>query len=424
MGSCSNKAGHHHGGPIKTEIITVNKEVSQPEHEDNKHVATVTPTPRNHLSVPIDPQAKSNSLENSRKTRKNLTVLATNNDEIEIPKDMSLEQSFKAQYNESKIEQGSLMVIREPITIGGRPSTNKQTNFEEKLTLIQGDNVKTEFLLEQGLWVCCKKGMKPEQPNQDDFVVVVENSNLLFGVFDGHGSHGHHISNFVHEHIPRLLFQSAYWTFNPLAAYLEAFPKAHKDLLDLCALESTPFDCTLSGCTSTVITIRDSTLYVAHVGDSRAVLGKRKGNNFVAVDLTEDHKPELFGEKIRIEQSGGEVIRLEGDIPVRVFKKGKNYPGIAMSRAIGDLIAQTVGVSHVPDVKELALGPEDEFLIACSDGVWEFISSQGALDEVAKHDNPKSAAEALAKQAWDEWVKNEGDVVDDITVIVVFLKRR
>lgn len=424
MGSCSNKAGNHQDGPIKTEIISVKKPVFKSENENNKHIATVTPTPQNHLNVPKDPQAKSNSLENSRKTRKNLTVLATNNDEIELPENMSLEKSFKAQFNESKMEQGSLIVIREPITIGGRPSLDKQTNFEDKLVLIQGDNVRSEFLLEHGLWVCCKKGMKPEQPNQDDFVVVVENNNLVFGVFDGHGSHGHHISNFVHEHIPRLLFQSPFWTFNPLAAYLEVFPKTHKDLLDLCALDSTPFDCTLSGCTSTVITIRDSTLYIAHVGDSRAVLGKRKGNEFVAVDLTEDHKPELFGEKIRIEQSGGEVKRLEGDIPVRVFKKGKNYPGIAMSRAIGDLIAQTVGVSHVPDIKEVALEPEDEFLIACSDGVWEFITSQGALNEVAKHDNPKLAAEALAKRAWDEWVKNEGDVVDDITVIVVFLKGR
>lgn len=424
MGSCSNKAANQQVGPIKTEVITVNKTKTEVINNKNIEHTALTTNSQNNLKSPKELFVKQESIENSIRSRKKLTVLATKHDEIELPDNMSLEKSFKEIYNESKVEQGSFFVVREPITFGGRPSLSKQTNFEDKLVLVQGDNVKSEFLLEKGLWASCKKGMKPEQPNQDDFVVVVEHENLIVGVFDGHGSHGHHISNFVHEHMPKLLLNSGYWVDNPLAAYLEVFSKTHKDLLDLCALESTPFDCTLSGCTSSIVTVRGPKLYVAHVGDSRAVLGKRINNKLVAIDLTEDHKPENPDEKARIEQSGGEVKKLEGDIPVRVFKKGKNFPGIAMSRAIGDLIAQTVGVSHVPEVKELALEPEDEFFIVCSDGVWEFISSQDAVSEIAKHDNPKTAAEALAKRAWDEWINNEGDVVDDITVIVVFLKRR
>ena len=267
--------------------------------------------------------------------------------------------------------------------------------------------------------------MKPEMPNQDDFAVVVEPTSLIFGVFDGHGSHGHHISDFVHENLPRLFLLSQYFESHPLAAYIESFPKVHKDLIAHCNQESAQFDCTLSGCTGTLLTIRGAKLYVGHVGDSRAVLGRRLSpDRIISVDLTVDHKPETEGERQRIENSGGEVKRMEGDVPSRVFKKGKSFPGIAMSRAIGDLIAQTVGVSHIPDVMELDLTPADEFLLVCSDGVWEFISSQAAIEEVAKHSDPKSAAEALAKCAWDEWVKNENDVVDDITVIVVFLKSR
>jgi serine/threonine protein phosphatase PrpC len=415
MGSCSSKPANYPQGPIKTIAIA---QVT-PAHDSTPH-EEVKSKDKDSGIVKLE-----SNKEHGRKTRKNLTVLTTNNDEFELPPDMSMEKSIRIPVFEEKLEQGSIYVMKEPILIRGQPSSEKQSNFEEKVTLIEGDNVKRDFLLEQGMWVCCKKGMKPEMPNQDDFAVVVEPTSLIFGVFDGHGSHGHHISDYVQNNLPRLFLESQYFEQHPLAAYIESFPKVHKDLIAFCNQESIQFDCTLSGCTGTLLTIRGPKLYVGHVGDSRAVLGRRLSpSKLISVDLTVDHKPETEGERQRIENSGGEIKRLEGDVPSRVFKIGKSFPGIAMSRAIGDLIAQTVGVSHIPDVTELDLTPADEFVIVCSDGVWEFISSQDAVEEVAKHTDPKTAAEALAKCAWDEWVKNEGDVVDDITVIVVFLKNR
>lgn len=106
-------------------------------------------------------------------------------------------------------------------------------------------------------------------------------------------------------------------------------------------------------------------LTVAHLGDSRAVIAKQTSGQWEGADLTEDHKPTLERERARIEakgrwrlnqsraktpfdarriacvcvyvdyvlsSSGGEVKRLEGDIPHRVFLKDKLYPGLAMSR--------------------------------------------------------------------------------------------
>jgi serine/threonine protein phosphatase PrpC len=418
MGSCSNRATRDQGGPIKTRIVSVGvgSNIAKTESAETAKV---------HPDANLQAESMLKSLTTGRRQRKNLTVLTTNHDDFELPPEMSMEKSIRIPQNDEKAEQGSIYVLQEPILIRGQPSNEKQTNFEEKVTLIEGDNIKREFLLDQGLWVCCKKGMKPEMPNQDDFAVVVESSSVILGVFDGHGSHGHHISDYVHENLPRLFLQSSFFHSNPLAGYLECFSQVHKDLIAHCNQEAVTFDCTLSGCTGTLITLRSSKLFVGHVGDSRAVLGRRlSSGKLFSVDLTTDHKPELEGEKQRILDSGGEVKKLEGDIPSRVFKKGKNFPGIAMSRAIGDLIAQTVGVSHIPDVMEIDLTDEDEFVVVCSDGVWEFISSGDAVEEVAKFEEPKSAAEALAKKAWDEWVRNEGDVVDDITVIVLFLKKR
>merc|ERR1719265_1665685 len=102
---------------------------------------------------------------------------------------------------------------------------------------------------------------------------------------------------------------------------------------------------------------RDGFLISAHAGDSRAVLATeaKKGAGFVGSDLTTDHKPELEGEKKRIHASGGQVRHLEGDVPHRVFVKGKMYPGLAMSRSIGDTVGQSSGVTSVPDVNSLKI---------------------------------------------------------------------
>ena len=53
-------------------------------------------------------------------------------------------------------------------------------------------------------------------------------------------------------------------------------------------------------------------MFVANVGDSMIVMGSRdipekpnQMNQFIAKDLTIDHKPELLKERKRIEKSGG-----------------------------------------------------------------------------------------------------------------------
>jgi len=98
------------------------------------------------------------------------------------------------------------------------------------------------------------------------------------------------------------------------------------------------FDCSLSGTTVTVCIIdKDKKeIWSACCGDSRAILGTKSSKG---IDLTKDHSPNLPEEKRRIEESWGEVIKNPGDIPYRLYVRGQGYPGLAMSRAIGDFIA-------------------------------------------------------------------------------------
>jgi len=62
--------------------------------------------------------------------------------------------------------------------------------------------------------------------------------------------------------------------------------------------------------------------------------------------------------------------------------------------------------------------------VLCSDGVWEFIESREAKDIVTQYPRreARDAAEMLAKESWDRWIREEGGiVVDDITSLCVYI---
>jgi serine/threonine protein phosphatase PrpC len=407
MGSCSFKSTSNQNNPIQ--VLPPTPLIFRAADND----AQSSPA---KLKIPSAPTAEET---HPRRKNKKLTVLTTNDDEFTLPKD--LEFSFVKRQSLGKEEQGSLLISK-PVQFGGRIADTPQLEFEDKLLLIEGLDVKSDYLLDHGIWVACKKGLKPQMPNQDDFVVFLEENSSLLGVFDGHGTHGHEISNFVHRMFPEVLAGSDAWDSDPTRAISEAFFQVHNALVSHCSRNLAVFDCSLSGTTATVICVRAGTLHIGHVGDSRAVLGRREAGKVVAVPLTRDHKPTLDDEIERITRMGGEVKRLDDDVPYRVFCRGKFYPGIAMSRSIGDLLAQTVGVTCSPEINEQKIEKEDEFVLICSDGVWEFISSQEAVDVVSRNGlDLRSAAEKLATLAWEKWVENEGDVVDDITVLLARL---
>jgi len=147
----------------------------------------------------------------------------------------------------------------------------------------------------------------------------------------------------------------------------------------------------------------------------------------IAVDLTRDHRPCLPQERARIEASGGRVARLADDDgtpvgPSRVWLSGAWAPGLAMSRALGDTLAGRVGVIATPEcVGPVALGPRDRFLIVASDGVWEFIGSQEAVEIVGRCPDPATGARALVAAARERWASEEEGGADDVTAVVVQL---
>ena len=92
------------------------------------------------------------------------------------------------------------------------------------------------------------------------------------------------------------------------------------------------------------------------------------------IQLSNDHKPNNEYERLRIECSGGRVEPLKDNNglfigPDRVWIKNGQLPGLAMSRSIGDLVANSVGVIPDPDISLHNLTIEDKFIVIASDGV-------------------------------------------------------
>lgn len=264
--------------------------------------------------------------------------------------------------------------------------------------------------------------MKSNPYNQDDFCIIFDQNFVFAGVFDGHGSFGHHVSNFITKNLPKIIIANEDFEHNILEAINQGYLKTNSKLLEHCSQPEPPFDCMMSGSTASSLFIRNNIIYIGHTGDSRILVGKLISNKLEPLRVTTDHKPNIPEEFNRILEHGGDIRILHDENIHRIFVKGKEYPGLSTSRAIGDGLAQTVGVSPQPDCKSILIEDNFEYIILGSDGVWEFISDEEALEIVQKYGkNSKKASEMLASEAWDRWIKHEDDLTDDITAIVIHL---
>jgi serine/threonine protein phosphatase PrpC len=264
----------------------------------------------------------------------------------------------------------------------------------------------------------------PHKVNQDRYCEVLKlgdaEHKCMFGVFDGHGAVGHEVSEFVSRELPNFfLKQGKLLESDPNDAITKAFVDCNTKLC------KDSIDCAFSGTTCIVTYINGKTMYSCNAGDSRAVLAKKEKNGkFKAVALSSDHKPDRPDEKKRIHESKGRVEPCKGlkgeDIgPPRVWLMHQDVPGLAMTRSFGDVVASSVGVSSKPEIWDRQMADDDSFMILASDGVWEFISNQEAVDLVGTGKDPQDACRLLCEEATRRWQKEE-EVVDDISCVIVY----
>ncbi|AED93745.1 PPM-type phosphatase domain superfamily [Arabidopsis suecica] len=264
---------------------------------------------------------------------------------------------------------------------------------------------------------------------------------IFCGIFDGHGPWGHYVAKQVRNSMPLSLLCN--WQKILAQATLEPeldlegsnkkisrFDIWKQSYLKTCATvdqeleHHRKIDSYYSGTTALTIVRQGEVIYVANVGDSRAVLAMESDEgSLVAVQLTLDFKPNLPQEKERIIGCKGRVFCLDDEPGVhRVWQPDAETPGLAMSRAFGDYCIKEYGLVSVPEVTQRHISTKDHFIILASDGIWDVISNQEAIEIVSSTAERPKAAKRLVEQAVRAWKKKRrGYSMDDMSVVCLFL---
>ena len=192
-----------------------------------------------------------------------------------------------------------------------------------------------------------------------------------------------------------------------------------------------------SGATATALFLRNDVLVVSHIGDSCLVIS-RGGR---PQSLTNFHRPygnnkTSLEEVKRIRAAGGwirdgrvcgdiSVSRAFGDIRFKTRKNEMLVKGVNEGRWTekfvsrikfkGDLIISS------PDVSLVELGPDVEFVLVATDGLWDYIKSTEAVafvrDQLCQHGDVQRACEALGEKALDRRSQ------DNISIVIADLGR-
>jgi len=253
--------------------------------------------------------------------------------------------------------------------------------------------------------------------------------NALFGIFDGHGPGGEHVSQFAAQELPKLLETHAELTTEPGKALGESLLAVDDALRKRDDLESNA-----CGCTAVVVLFlggAEPRLIAANVGNSRAVLGQRPAEaataeaeaTTTALALTADQSPADPNEKARLE-SAGHHVQDKSDVgdPARVFlDSSMSGGGLAVPRTLGDHAFSSAGLVAEPVISTHTLSKEtDNFLLLASDGVWDVMQTDELVPFLAPTvaEGAMPACEALCNEAVKRWASSK-DYQDDISVVCV-----
>lgn len=178
----------------------------------------------------------------------------------------------------------------------------------------------------------------------------------LYAVFDGHA--GDKVAIFLRDNVPvfakRIIPSSINLQHALFSIFLEVIKHIPKDI----ALHT--------GSTAVIMLQHGSTIAVANCGDSRAIMN----DGDKAVAITEDHKPDREIE--RIMKAGGFVTANHMDVP-------RVHGQLAVSRSIGDFYLYP-SVIWKPEISTIQVGPGNKYVIMATDGIWDAVTNQEAVD--------------------------------------------
>jgi len=263
---------------------------------------------------------------------------------------------------------------------------------------------------------------RTDKENQDGTLVkpYMYDGVSTFCIFDGHGENGRRVSEWCEKNMPTYLSNAIAegrqgQLLNRITDAYRAADQALLQEFGYAAVED-------SGTTMAAVMNKGDLLLIAGLGDSRVVLGLEEEGVLGAQAVTLDQSPSVAAERKRIEAAGGEV---RGQGVGRVYAAGQKFPGLAVSRAFGDADGKKYGVTVDPQFIGWKIRPEcDWCVIAASDGVWNAIGNENAVEICSRYRDTRDAQNAAreivetSRKVWEGVAKGR---IDDITAVVIYL---
>ncbi|CAK8534212.1 unnamed protein product [Lathyrus sativus] len=270
------------------------------------------------------------------------------------------------------------------------------------------------------------KGLR--QTMEDEWVVLLDAARdypgslrcAHFAIYDGHGgrlaaeyAQKHLHGNVLAAGLPRELLDVK----TAKRSILDGFRKTDESLLQASAEGGWQ-----DGATAVCVWVLGQKVFVANVGDAKAVLARSvvsvgsqdnsdKVHALKAIVLTREHKPIFPQERSRIQKAGGVVSsngRLQGRLEV--------------SRAFGDRQFKKVGLVATPDIHSFDLTDRDHFIILGCDGLWGVFGPSDAVDFVQKLLNEGLSVTVVSRRLIREAVR-ERRCKDNCTAVIIVFKR-
>jgi len=181
-------------------------------------------------------------------------------------------------------------------------------------------------------------------------------------------------------------------------------------------------DCSGTTACTVLLELCTGRLWVANVGDSRAILCR--GGRALALSI--DHKADLPCESERIRKAGGMNANVVFVHAMLCFVINRRVMGeLAVSRAIGDRDFKENKVELIiaePDTTEECILDSDTFLLLASDGLYDVMTNDACCEYITRalrtHGDANRAAADIVTHATQVLHSR-----DNVSVIILVLHR-
>eukprot|EP00742_Colponemidia_sp_Colp-10_P002323 GILJ01002479.1.p1 GENE.GILJ01002479.1~~GILJ01002479.1.p1 ORF type:complete len:421 (-),score=51.54 GILJ01002479.1:235-1446(-) len=258
-------------------------------------------------------------------------------------------------------------------------------------------------------------------PIEDRFSIKKTDVGFFISVFDGHG--GWQAAEFAQgclvDNIVSSVPNGGKQDFKQ--AMIAGFEKTEAQFISKLrpAFQVGFGDLNHVGCCALSVLLANNTVFVANAGDCQAVLAHRKWGRLQAVPLSRIHNANMKEEQDRLRREHpNEVDIVRCKSSQACYVKGRLMP----TRAIGDAYlkypefnntvvwdktrGRAVGapytppyITATPEVVERAIQPGDDFVIIASDGLWDELTPEEAVQIASQEKEPELASQRLLESA-------------------------